>query len=145
MPLTIKKSGDKFIVTDPSGKKFGTHDTKKEAVDQIAAIESKKAKSGLDLAAADKIRSLAAELGLESKAADQPPIIIMSDGSPEGTMLMLHGQPVAAKRISLYCSSDEDYPHCDLSITIEQSDDDGLVVERTLTLRKEPSPKQNSL
>tara|TARA_R110000824_G_scaffold362742_1_gene550714 strand:- start:321 stop:656 length:336 start_codon:yes stop_codon:yes gene_type:complete len=95
------------------------------------------AKSGIELAAAERISILAAELGA-TVAQDQPPIVIVSDGTPEGTMLMLHGQPISAKRISLYCSNDEDYPHCDLSITMEESDDDGLVVEKTLTLRKSP-------
>lgn len=136
MPLTIKKQGGKYIVTDPAGKKFGTHDSKKDAVDQIAAIESNKSKSGLELAAADRISSLDDEL---AKAQDgTPPIVIVSDGTPEGTALMLNGQLVPAKRISLYCSNSKDYPHCDLSITMEESDDNGIVVEKTLTLRKEP-------
>ena len=140
MPLSIKKKGDEFCVVDPAGKQFGCHATKQGAVDQIGAIESNKAKSAIELAAAHRINLLAAELGT-SVAEDQPPIVIVSDGTPEGTMLMLHGQPISAKRLSLYCSSDPDYPHCDLSITIEESSGDGLVVEKTLSLRKEPSEK----
>jgi len=100
-------------------------------------------KSAIELEAAHRISLLAAELG-KTVAQDQPPIVIVSDGTPEGTMLMLHGQPIAAKRISLYCSNSDDYPHCDLSITMEESDDNGLVVERTLTLRKEP-PQEKGL
>jgi len=138
MPLTIKKDGSQYVVTDPSGKKFGKHKTKQEAIDQIAAIEmSKKTKSGLDLAAAQRISELVAEIE-KSTASDQPPIVIISDGSPEGTMLMLNGQTIPAKRISLYCSNDPDYPNCDLSITIEEVTIDGLTVEKTLSLRKQP-------
>lgn len=102
--------------------------------------ETPELKTAAELAAAHRVNLLAAELGT-SVAQDQPPIVIVSDGTPEGTMLMLHGQPISAKRLSLYCSSDPDYPHCDLSITIEESSDDGLVVEKTLSLRKEPSEK----
>lgn len=97
-----------------------------------------KAKSAIDLVAADRIRLLAAELD-QAHGTDQPPVVIVSDGTPEGTMLMLHGQFVEAKRISLYCSNDPDYPHCDLSITVESAEQDGVTVEKTLTLRKEPS------
>ena len=99
--------------------------------------ENNEMRSGIELAAAERINILAAELGT-TVAQDQPAIVIVSDGTPEGTMLMLHGQPISAKQISLYCSNDKDYPHCDLSITMEESDDDGLLIEKTLTLRKTP-------
>lgn len=138
MPLTITKKNGKFCVTDPAGKEFGCHATKKGAVKQIGAIESNKAKSGIDLAADERIRILAAELEAEH-SVKSPPIVIVSDGSPEGTYLLLHGQLVEATRISLYCSRSKDYPHCDLSITVEETGEDGLIIERTLTLRKEPS------
>lgn len=137
MPLTIKKQGGKFIVTDPSGKKFGTHDTKQGAIDQIGAIESNKAKSAIDLVAEDNIRVLAAELDA-AHGTDQPPVMILSDGTPEGTMLFIHGQPVPAKRVEMYCSHDPDYPHCDLSVTMVEEDASGMRVEKTLRLRKEP-------
>lgn len=100
-------------------------------------MSSKNTKSGIDLAAADRIAILAASLGITNETAS-PPIVIVSDGSPEGTYLLLHGQLVEATRISLYCSNSKDYPHCDLSITVEESGEDGLVIEKTLTLRKEP-------
>lgn len=137
MPLGITKKDGKFCVTDPSGKEFGCHTTKKGAINQIGAIESNKTKSGLDLAADERIRILAAALGSEH-ISESPPIVIVSDGSPDGTHLMLHGQLVEATRISLYCSKSKDYPHCDLSITVEETGDDGMVIEKTLTLRKEP-------
>ena len=138
MPLKITKKDGEFCVTDPAGKQFGCHATKKEAADQIGAIESNKSKSGIELEAEKRIELLAAELDIAQGADETPPIVIVSDGTPEGTYLMLHGQVISAKRISLYCSRDEDYPHCDLSITVEESDDGGLIIEKTLTLRKEP-------
>lgn len=140
MPLGITKKDGKFCVTDPAGKSFGCHATKEAAIKQIGAIESNKSKSGLDLAAADRINALAAELGhVEAEVDGQPPIMILSDGTPGGTILFLHGQPVPAKNISLYCCNDEEYAHCDFSITMEQEAEDGLIVEKRLTLRKEPS------
>lgn len=143
MPLSITKKDGKFCVTDPAGKEFGCHATKKGAVKQIGAIESKKTKSGIDLVADERIRILAAALGTEHES-ESPPIIIVSDGSPEGTYLLLHGQIVEATRISLICSRSKDYPHCDLSITVEETGEDGLIIEKTLTLRKEPpaEPKE---
>ena len=96
-------------------------------------------RSGADIIAEQRVRLLSAELDA-AHGTEQPPIMIMSDGTPEGTMIMLHGQLVAAKRINMYCCNDEDYPCCDLSITIEeQSGPDGVKVEKTLTLRKEPA------
>lgn len=39
----IKKSGDKFIVTDSSGEKIlGTHESKEQAIKQLQAIEISK-------------------------------------------------------------------------------------------------------
>ncbi len=137
MPLGITQKGGKFCVTDPAGKQFGCHATKQDAVNQIGAIESNKSKSGMDLAAEDKIRILAADLKA-GHGTEEPPIMIMSDGTPEGTHLMIHGQLIDFKRMDIYCSHDPEYPHCSLSITREEADENGLLIEKTLTLRKEP-------
>jgi len=41
----IKKSGDKFIVTDSSGEKIlGTHESEEQAIKQLQAIEISKKK-----------------------------------------------------------------------------------------------------
>lgn len=43
----LKKEGAKFVVYDSAGKeKLGEHDTKEQAIKQIAAIEISKAKRG---------------------------------------------------------------------------------------------------
>ena len=43
--MSVKKKGNKWIVTDKSGKKIlGTHDTKKEADRQLRAVEASKSR-----------------------------------------------------------------------------------------------------
>jgi hypothetical protein len=103
-------------------------------------VTDKDIKSSLDLAADHRISILAAELD-EAKANDIPPIVVMSDGTPAGTSLMVNGHSIPYKRISIYASNDPDYSYTDISITLEESNDDGMTVERTLTLRKEPEAK----
>lgn len=142
MPLTIIKKDGQFCVTDPAGKDFGCHATKAEAVKQIGAIESN-SKSGLDLVAEDNIRLMAAELEA-AHGTEEPPIMIMSDGTPEGTHLMIHGKMVGFKRMDMYCSHDELYPNCSISITMDETDMNGMIVEKTLTLRKEPPVEKDS-
>ena len=45
--MAIRKRGNKFIVTNKAGTKvLGTHDTRKEALKQLAAIESSKKRRG---------------------------------------------------------------------------------------------------
>ena len=40
----IKQRGSKFVVTDSTGRKtLGTHDTRREALQQLRAIEASKA------------------------------------------------------------------------------------------------------
>ena len=102
--------------------------------------DSNEQKSAIELEAAHRSNLLAAELG-KTVAQDQPPIVIVSDGTPEGTMLMLNGQHILPKRISFSCSKGDSYSYCDLTITVEESSSDGMTVEKTLTLRKEPSEK----
>lgn len=43
--MAIEKRGDRFVVTDRSGKRvLGRHDTKKKAMDQLKAIEAQKSR-----------------------------------------------------------------------------------------------------
>lgn len=140
MPLHIQNINGKFCVVDPAGKKFGCHVTKKEAINQIAAIESSKkrqSKSGLDLVAEENVRLLAAELEI-SHGTEQPPIMVMSDGTPEGTMLMVYGQIVPFKRMEIWCLHDPDYSSCNFSVTMSDVGPDGMEIEKTFRLRKQP-------
>lgn len=97
-------------------------------------------KSALELAADHRISILAAEFD-KAEGTDVPPIVVMSDGTPAGTTLMINGTSIPFKRLSIYTSNDPDYSYADISITLEESSDDGMTVERTLTLRKEPESK----
>lgn len=75
--------------------------------------------------------------GLDTPEVSAPPIIIVSDGTPEGTKLMLNGELVAFKRMDIYCSKGDEYASCSMSVTMEESGQDGMSVEKTITLRKE--------
>jgi len=56
MPLSTKKSDGKVKVVDPSGKVFGTHESKKKAVKQIQAINISKARAkGADIPEKNKM------------------------------------------------------------------------------------------
>jgi len=45
--MAIRKRGKKFIVTNRAGTKvLGTHDTRKDALKQLAAIEASKKRRG---------------------------------------------------------------------------------------------------
>ena len=45
--MAIRKRGNKFVVTDGSGKKvLGTHNTRAAALKQLAAIEASKKRKG---------------------------------------------------------------------------------------------------
>lgn len=148
MPVKVEKRGDKFCVVGPDGKLEGKcHSTKEAAVKQVQAINlskrrkegkpAPKSKSGIDLVAEENIRVMAAELNA-AHGTEQPPIVVMSDGTPENTHLMINGQMVPFKRMDIYCNRSDKYPSCSVSITTEQTDENGLLVEKTLTLRKEP-------
>ena len=141
MPLTITKQNGKFCVTDPAGKNFGCHATKKGAVDQIGAIESNKAKSGVELESEHRNAILDAYLKA-NEGIESPPIMIASNGTPEGTVILIHGRPVLYKHIDLHCSRSEEYPHCSINITMDDTNEHGMIIERTLTLRKEPPPQE---
>lgn len=156
MPLRITKKGNKYCVVDPAGKQFGCHPTKNRAVDQIAAIEISKHKrgasmteenkSGAEQLIAQRIRVLANDLnrsfGLEASA---PPIAIISDGTAEGTILLLNGQVTPFTNMDFYCNAGSPKTECDpygscascsMSITLREKGEDGSEVNRTITLRK---------
>ncbi len=91
---------------------------------------------GLKILAQEKFAQLAEQIrnakGNDLDDIGTPPIMIMSDGTVEGTHLMLHGQPVTVDSLHFGCSKGE-FGYCDMSIT-QRSEVNGM--ERTLTLRK---------
>lgn len=102
---------------------------------------SDKAKSGIDLESDHRNTILVADLKANEGIAT-PPIMIASDGTPEGTVILINGRPVPYKYIDLHCSHSDEYPSCSINITMDDTNENGMVVERTLTLRKEPPPPQ---
>lgn len=45
--MSVRKEGDKWVVTDKSGKKvLGRHDSRRAALEQLRAIEASKARRG---------------------------------------------------------------------------------------------------
>lgn len=46
MPVKVVKSGKKFVVKDSSGKKSGTHPTRKKAAAQARAINASLKRKG---------------------------------------------------------------------------------------------------
>jgi len=151
MPVKVAKRGNKYCVVGPDGKLEGKcYSNKEQAVKQVQAINLSKrrqegkptpnTKSGIELMAKARINVQVSALGEENGMPSAPaPIIILSDGTPEGTKIMVHGQPIEFTRMDLYCSKSDDYPHCSLSITQKTESPDGQTVERTMTLRKESS------
>ena len=70
-----------------------------------------------------------------------PPLQILSDGTSDGTIVMVHGVSVPFTRMDFYCSGG-DYPSCSMSITTQEKDLNGLVVERSFNLRHSPQPAE---
>ena len=59
-------------------------------------------KSGTDLAADERIRILAAELGVTAEeGSNAPPIMVASDGSPAGTIRMFAVSTFASSSVSI--------------------------------------------
>jgi hypothetical protein len=157
MPVSVKKMGDKYRVVGPDGKPEtrngkpvdgGGHSSKKDAVSQVQAINlSQRRKEGksappkpltssLEIAAKKKFADLikAVHHDVETHNNEEsPPIMIVSDGTPEGTHLILHGQVVHVDSMHFSCSSGE-FAYCDMTIT-QRDVESGM--ERSMTLRKE--------
>jgi len=98
---------------------------------------------GVELIADRRVKLMAAELEPEHGVAEANagPITIVSDGTPEGTSMSINGVAVNFDSMDIYCYKDGEYPSCSISVTVKDTDDDGMEVRRTMTLRKEESPK----
>ncbi len=160
MPVKVEKRGNKYCVVGPDGKLEGKcFSDKEKAVKQVQAINlskrrkegkpappAPKAKSGVELIAEARIKVRATDLGEENGLPQASvPIIILSDGTPEGTKLIVHGQPVDFSRMDLYCNREGDYKSCSLSITQRETGPDGQTIERTMTLRKESEDNKENV
>ena len=138
MPVSIEKRDGKYCVVGPNGKLEGAcHASKKDAVAQVQAINISK---GTELIAAERIKVMSEELNLDQGiATEHAPITVMSDGTPEGTVLLINGVPLEFDSMDIYCFKEGDHPSCSISVTVRDTDENGIVVSRTMTLRKEES------
>jgi hypothetical protein len=78
----------------------------------------------------------------ETKAAETPVIQIVSDGTSEGTVLLVNGVQVEFTGIDFYCNSGGDYKSCSMCVRTRENGPDGLVVERSFNLRQSPPPTE---
>lgn len=142
MPVKVQKRDGKFCVVGPNGKLEGKcHATKEAAVKQVQAINISKSK-GTELIAAQRIQIMSEELNLDQGiATEHAPITITTDGTPEGTVMLINGVPIEFDSMDIYCFKDGEYPSCSISVTVKDIDESGMEVRRTMTLRKEESPK----
>lgn len=142
MPLSVEKRDGKYCVVGPTGKlEGGCHASKSAATKQIQAINISKTK-GAELIAAKRIKVMSEELNLDQGiATEHAPITVMSDGTPEGTVLLINGVLLEFDSMDIYCWKDGEFPSCSVSVTVKDTDENGMEVRRTMTLRKEESPK----
>lgn len=126
MPASVKKIGQMYRVVGPDGKPEvnnsgtpvdgGGHKSKDAAIEQMQAINISKQKS---------------------KSALATPLQILSDGTPEGTLIIYNGQLIDAERLSMHCSKDKFGPYCEIEICMKDRMLDGMEVYKTVRLKKD--------
>lgn len=72
----------------------------------------------------------------------QPTIQILSDGTAEGTKLLVNGIEILFTGLDFYCTSDSDYNNCSMNIRTREQSPNGLIVERSFNLRQSPQPAE---
>jgi len=128
MPVHLTQKNGKYCVTEPDGTVKKCYDSREEALKYLRAINMHVKKK----ASEDSLKIKASEVILGEHTA--LPIQILSDGTVEGTAVMLNGTIVPFSRMEFYCSEGE-YGSCSMSITLRDSDNKGTTVERTFQLR----------
>ncbi len=69
-------------------------------------------------------------------------IQIVSDGTADGTKLLINGVEVPFTGIDFYCNCGDDYKSCSMSVRTREEGPNGLVVERSFNLRQSPPPAE---
>ena len=130
MPVHLSERNGKFCVTEPDGSVKKCYTSREEALKYLRAINMHLKKSkGFE------------ELEKISEAAHVPAIQILSDGTAEGTQLLINGVLVPFSGMDFYCSNGDDYKSCSVSVRIKEQGLNGLVVERTFNLRQPQADK----
>lgn len=129
MPVHLSERDGKYCVTEPDGTVKKCYDSREAALKYLRAINMHLKKSkGFE--------------EFEAEAAHAPVIQITSDGTAEGTMLLVNGVEVPFAGIDFYCNSNGDYKTCSMNIRTREQGPNGLVVERSFNLRQSPPPSE---
>jgi hypothetical protein len=131
MPVHISEQNGKYCVTEPNGHVKKCYSSRAEALAYLRAINRNVKAAEVQ---EDSILVKASELVEGQQYA--PPIQIISDGSAEGTIVMINGVAMTFTNVNFSCSQSEDYPYCSMGVTVREADDSGMTVERTFNLRK---------
>lgn len=124
MPVHLAEKDGKFCVVEPTGAVKKCYTSREEALKYLRAINMHLKKSK----GFEEIEEIAS-------AAHSPALQIISDGTAEGTKLLIHGVEVEFSGIDFYCSNSEDYKSCSMSVRTREKGPNGLVVERSFNLR----------
>ncbi len=129
MPVHLSERDGKYCVTEPNGTVKKCYDSREAALRYLRAINMHLKKSkGFE------------ELEQEAEAAHAPAIQIVSDGTAEGTLLLVNGVEVPFTGLDFYCNNDGDYQSCSMNIRTREQGPNGLTVERSFNLRQTPPP-----
>ena len=136
MPVHLSEQNGKYCVVEPNGTVKKCYGSKAEALAYLRAINMH-IKKGKGASEYSKVAIAASELVIGEHLA--PAIQIVSDGTPEGTIVMLNGVSVPFDSMDFSCYGGE-YPMCSMSVTVRDVNEDGTSISRTFNLRKTPPP-----
>jgi hypothetical protein len=139
MPVHLSEQNGKYCVVEPNGTVKKCYGSKAEALAYLKAINMH-IKKGKGENQHPNLAIAAGELVVGQHLA--PAIQIVSDGTSEGTIVMLNGVSVPFNNMDFSCCASEDYPYCSMSITVRDIDEAGTSVSRTFNLRNSPPPDQ---
>ncbi len=113
MPVHLAEQNGKYCVVEPNGTVKKCYDSKQAALSYLRAINMNIKKS---------------------KADSVPALQIISDGTAEGTQLLVNGVPVEFTAMDFGCYTGE-YGSCSMTVRVRDVDDKNMSIERSFTLR----------
>lgn len=120
MPVHLAEQNGKYCVVEPNGTVKKCYNSKDAALRYLRAIN----------------------MNIKKSEADHVPAIqIVSDGTAEGTQLLIKGISVPFTGVDFYCYSG-DYDSCSMTIRTKDVDENGLSMERSFTLRHSTPPAE---
>jgi len=123
MPVHLAEQNGKYCVVEPNGTVKKCYDSKNAALRYLRAIN----------------------MNIKKSEADHVPALqIISDGTAEGTKLLVHGVEVSFTGVDFYCYSGE-YGSCSMTVRTKDVGEDGLSLERSFTLRHSTPPTEAAI